>query len=205
MATIKTKSKNHTSHTENSLKSQNPAKKPTKNLAQNPASNYTENTQNHKHSHKQHSPKQHSPKQHSKEESVTRLSISLEPHLLAELDSRIITQGYSSRSELVRDMIRQKLVEESWQDESQDNIAVLVVVFDHHQRELNQRIIDIQHNANIDILCSTHIHIDAHNCLESIMLKGKPSAVQNFALEMAGLRGVKFSKLTRTSRFDESH
>lgn len=196
MATIKTKSKNHTSHTKNSLKNQNP----TKNLAQNPASNHAENTQNPKHSHKQ-----HSPKQHSKEESVTRLSISLEPHLLAELDSRIITQGYSSRSELVRDMIRQKLVEESWQDESQDNIAVLVVVFDHHQRELNQRIIDIQHNANIDILCSTHIHIDAHNCLESIMLKGKPSAVQNFALEMAGLRGVKFSKLTRTSRFDESH
>ena len=196
MATIKTKSKNHTSHTENSLRSQNPAK----NLAQNPASNHAENTQNPKHSHKQ-----HSPKQHSKEESVTRLSISLEPHLLAELDSRIITQGYSSRSELVRDMIRQKLVEESWQDESQDNIAVLVVVFDHHQRELNQRIIDIQHNANIDILCSTHIHIDAHNCLESIMLKGKPSAVQNFALEMAGLKGVKFSKLTRTSRFDESH
>lgn len=191
MATIKTKSKNHTSHTENSLKSQNPAEKLTKNPAQNPASNHAENTQN--------------PKQHSKEESVTRLSISLEPHLLAELDSRIITQGYSSRSELVRDMIRQKLVEESWQDESQDNIAVLVVVFDHHQRELNQRIIDIQHNANIDILCSTHIHIDAHNCLESIMLKGKPSAVQNFALEMAGLRGVKFSKLTRTSRFDESH
>lgn len=191
MATIKTKSKNHTSHTKSSLKSQNPAEKLTKNPAQNPASNHAENTQ--------------TPKQHSKEYSVTRLSISLEPHLLAELDSRIITQGYSSRSELVRDMIRQKLVEESWQDESQDNIAVLVVVFDHHQRELNQRIIDIQHNANIDILCSTHIHIDAHNCLESIMLKGKPSAVQNFALEMAGLRGVKFSKLTRTSRFDESH
>lgn len=200
MATINTKSKNHTSHTENSLKSQNPVEKLTKNPAQNSTSNHAENTQTPKHSHKQ-----HSPKQHSKEESVTRLSISLEPHLLAELDSRIITQGYSSRSELVRDMIRQKLVEESWQDESQDNIAVLVVVFDHHQRELNQRIIDIQHNANIDILCSTHIHIDAHNCLESIMLKGKPSAVQNFALEMAGLRGVKFSKLTRTSRFDESH
>lgn len=200
MATIKTKSKNHTSSTENSLKNQNLAEKLTKNPAQNLASNHAENTQNPKHSHKQ-----HSPKQHSKEESVTRLSISLEPHLLAELDSRIITQGYSSRSELVRDMIRQKLVEESWQDESQDNIAVLVVVFDHHQRELNQRIIDIQHNANIDILCSTHIHIDAHNCLESIMLKGKPSAVQNFALEMAGLKGVKFSKLTRTSRFDESH
>lgn len=200
MATIKTKSKNHTSYTENSLKNQNLAEKLTKNPVQNLASNHAENTQNPKHSHKQ-----HSPKQHSKEESVTRLSISLEPHLLAELDSRIITQGYSSRSELVRDMIRQKLVEESWQDESQDNIAVLVVVFDHHQRELNQRIIDIQHNANIDILCSTHIHIDAHNCLESIMLKGKPSAVQNFALEMAGLRGVKFSKLTRTSRFDESH
>lgn len=147
------------------------------------------------------------PKQDCAQELVTRLSISLEPHLLAKLDSRIITQGYSSRSELVRDMIRQKLVEESWQDESKDNIAVLVVVFNHHQRELNQRIIDIQHNAShsnaITILCTTHIHIDTHNCLESIMLKGKPSAVQNFALEIAGLKGVKFSKLTRTSRFDE--
>ena len=141
----------------------------------------------------------------SNQEFVTRLSISLEPHLLAELDSRIITQGYSSRSELVRDMIRQKLVEESWQDEAQDNIAVLVVVFDHHQRELNQRIIDIQHNAKIDILCSTHIHIDAHNCLESIILKGKPKFVQHFALEIAGLKGVKFSKVVRTSRFDEEH
>ena len=179
MATIdKDSHKNHT-------KKQNPT--------QNPASNPSHKTL------------KSNPKQHTKDELVTRLSISLEPHLLAELDSRIITQGYSSRSELVRDMIRQKLVEESWQDESQDNIAVLVVVFDHHQRELNQRIIDIQHNANIDILCSTHIHIDAHNCLESIMLKGKPSEVQNFALEMAGLKGVKFSKLTRTSRFDESH
>lgn len=189
MATMNAKSKNHTSYTKNSPKNQNPV--------QNSASNHIENAK----SHERHSPKSH----HHKEDSVTRLSISLEPHLLAELDSRIITQGYSSRSELVRDMIRQKLVEESWQDETQDNIAVLVVVFDHHQRELNQRIIDIQHNANIDILCSTHIHIDAHNCLESIMLKGKPSAVQNFALEMAGLKGVKFSKLTRTSRFDESH
>lgn len=147
------------------------------------------------------------PKQDCAQDLVTRLSISLEPHLLAKLDSRIIAQGYSSRSELVRDMIRQKLVEESWQDESKDNIAVLVVVFNHHQRELNQRIIDIQHNAShsnaITILCTTHIHIDTHNCLESIMLKGKPSAVQNFALEIAGLKGVKFSKLTRTSRFDE--
>lgn len=185
MATIDKNSKNQTpTKNQHSLKNQNPA--------QNPNSNHIKNVKP-------------SPKHHPKEEFVTRLSISLEPHLLSELDSRIITQGYSSRSELVRDMIRQKLVEESWQDESQDNIAVLVVVFDHHQRELNQRIIDIQHNANIDILCSTHIHIDAHNCLESIILKGKPSAVQNFALEMAGLRGVKFSKLTRTSRFDESH
>lgn len=168
------------------------------------------NTQKkHKKQNPQNKPKSNKPKQDSPQELVTRLSISLEPHLLAKLDSRIIAQGYSSRSELVRDMIRQKLVEESWQDDSKDNIAVLVVVYDHHQRELNQRIIDIQHNAShsnaITILCTTHIHIDTHNCLESIMLKGKPNAVQNFALEIAGLKGVKFSKLTRTSRFDEKY
>lgn len=147
---------------------------------------------NPKHTHKTHT---HT----SKNEGVIRFSISLEPDLLQNLDERIIAQGYSSRSELVRDMIREKIVQEEWQDETNINTAVLVMIYNHHQRDLNQRIIDIQHCAKIEILCSTHVHIDAHNCLETIILRGKGGEIKNFAYEIGGLKGVKFSKLTRTS------
>lgn len=136
---------------------------------------------------------------------VVRFSVSLEPSLLEAMDTRFIKQGYTSRSELVRDLIRQKLAQEQWQDDGNLQTAVLVIVYDHHQRELNQKIIDIGHNAShngLEILCTTHIHIDAHNCLETIILRGMSGQIQQFALDLSGLKGVKFSKLTRASTFD---
>ncbi|OOP86899.1 nickel responsive regulator, partial [Helicobacter pylori] len=84
----------------------------------------------------------------NKDDSIIRFSVSLQQNLLDELDNRIIKNGYSSRSELVRDMIREKLVEDNWAEDNpndESKIAVLVVIYDHHQRELNQRMIDIQH------------------------------------------------------------
>lgn len=143
-----------------------------------------------------------------KEHDTIRFSVSLQQNLLDELDNRIIKNGYSSRSELVRDMIREKLVEDSWEmqtpsSDMSNSIAVLVIVYDHHHRELNQRMIDIQHNSPVSILCNTHIHIDACNCLETIILKGSPTEIQKLSLEVGGLRGVKFSKLTKASSFDK--
>ncbi|OBV28874.1 nickel responsive regulator [Helicobacter sp. CLO-3] len=141
------------------------------------------------------------------ENKVVRFSISLEPNLLALLDTRFLHKGYSSRSELVRDLIRQRLVEEQWKDKNEIQNAVLVIVYDHHQRELNQRIIDIQHKAGhegLEILCSTHVHIDLCNCLETIILRGMAQQIEQFALDLAGLRGVKFSKLTRASKFSDT-
>lgn len=143
-----------------------------------------------------------------KEHDTIRFSVSLQQNLLDELDNRIIKNGYSSRSELVRDMIREKLVEDSWNlqthpYDTNNSIAVLVIVYDHHHRELNQRMIDIQHNSAVSILCNTHIHIDAHNCLETIILKGSGIEIQKLSLEVGGLRGVKFAKLTKTSSFDK--
>lgn len=141
------------------------------------------------------------------QDSTIRFSVSLQQNLLDDLDNRIIKNGYSSRSELVRDLIREKLVEDSWETQNLktncDSIAVLVIVYDHHQRELNQRMIDIQHNTSAEILCTTHVHIDSCNCLETIILKGKPSEVQKLSLEVGGLRGVKFAKLTKASSFDK--
>ncbi|WP_104742061.1 nickel-responsive transcriptional regulator NikR [Helicobacter ailurogastricus] len=144
----------------------------------------------------------------NKEDSIIRFSVSLQQNLLDELDNRIIKNGYSSRSELVRDMIRERLVEDSWsRADTQDSgpiVAVVVLIYDHHQRELNQRMIDIQHESHISVLCTTHVHLDTHNCLETIILKGKPADIMHLHLEIGGLKGVKFSKLTKASSFEHN-
>ena len=112
-------------------------------------------------------------------QNIIRFSVSLPQNLLDTFDEKLTHKGYSSRSELVRDMIREKLNEEIWSngDESTQGVAVLTIIYDHHQRELNQRMIDIQHinthNGNVEILCNTHIHLDHHNCLETIILRGE--------------------------------
>ncbi|WP_415918561.1 nickel-responsive transcriptional regulator NikR [Wolinella succinogenes] len=134
-------------------------------------------------------------------DNIIRFSVSLPENLLAELDNKIVSQGYSSRSELVRDLIREKMVEEKWEGGDEEAVGVLTIVYDHHQRELNQKMIDIQHNSHIHILCNTHIHINHHNCLETIILKGIPKEIEEIALSIGGLKGVKFSKLTRASSF----
>lgn len=147
----------------------------------------------------------------NRDDTIIRFSVSLQQNLLDELDNRIIKNGYSSRSELVRDMIRERLVEDSWsKDESlpeMENgltVAVLVIIYDHHQRELNQKIIDIQHKSHISILCTTHVHLNQNNCLETIILRGRPSQIMHLHLEIGGLKGVKFSKLTKASSFKQN-
>lgn len=139
---------------------------------------------------------------------IIRFSVSLPQNLLATLDERLTHKGYSSRSEIVRDMIREKLNEEIWSNsaENTQGVAVLTIIYDHHQRELNQRMIDIQHtnthSGNVEILCNTHVHLDHNNCLETIILRGKGSNIEKISIEIGGLKGVKFSKLTRASRFE---
>jgi CopG family nickel-responsive transcriptional regulator len=128
-----------------------------------------------------------------------RFSVSLPSNLLDELDRRVTSKGYASRSELIRDMIRERLVAAAWQGDA-DVAGVLTIMFDHHQRELAQRLIDIQHNQHVHVLCSTHVHLDHHNCLETIILQGHPPEIEHIGAEIGGLKGVKFSKLTRTSR-----
>jgi CopG family nickel-responsive transcriptional regulator len=128
-----------------------------------------------------------------------RFSVSLPAALLEELDRRVTSRGYPSRSELVRDMIRERLVEDAW-EAGEEVAGVLSIIYDHHQRELAQKLIDIQHNEHVHVLCSTHVHLDHHNCLETIILQGHPPEIERIGAEIGGLKGVKFAKLTRTSR-----
>lgn len=132
---------------------------------------------------------------------IVRFAISLPETLLNEVDTKVVDSGYSSRSEFVRDLIREKMTDEQWQngDSDEDMAGVLTIIYDHHQRELTQKLVDIQHSVHINILCNTHVHLDHHNCLETIIIKGNAKEINRISIEIGGLKGVKFSKLTKTS------
>lgn len=133
---------------------------------------------------------------------IIRFCVSIPENMLGELDSKIIKNGYASRSEFVRDLIREKMVEDKWHDQSSEVSGVLTLVYDHHQRDLAQRLIDVQHSKHTNVLCNTHVHLDHRNCLETIIIKGNPKEIEGMVLEISGLKGVKYSKLTRTAAFD---
>jgi CopG family nickel-responsive transcriptional regulator len=130
---------------------------------------------------------------------TVRLSISLPARLLEELDRRVIRKGYASRSEFVRDLVREKLVEDAWADGTRDMVAVLTIGFDHHQRELTERLAEVQHDSHANVLCSTHVHLSHRECLEAIILRGKPAEIERLALVIGGLKGVRFAGLTRAA------
>ena len=135
----------------------------------------------------------------AKQERIDRFSISLPEPLLAELDRRVIRRGYASRSEFVRDLIRERMVEDKWEGDSETVVGVLTITYDHHQRDLAQKLVDLQHSEYVHILCSTHVHLDRENCLESIIIRGRPQEIERIAIRSGGLKGVRFAKLTRAS------
>ncbi len=130
---------------------------------------------------------------------IIRFSVSLPEKLLEELDKKVAAQGYASRSEFTRDLIREKIVKDNWKEDGSDVIGVLTMIYTHHQNELVQKILEIQHDANIKIMCNTHVHVNHENCLETIMVQGKVSKIKDFAQKIGGLKGVKFSKLVEAA------
>jgi CopG family nickel-responsive transcriptional regulator len=130
---------------------------------------------------------------------LSRFSVSLPDSLLVEMDRRVIRRGYASRSEFIRDLIRERMVEDKWEAGRQRVVGVLTISYDHRQRDLTQKIVDLQHSQYINILCSTHVHLDRDHCLEIIIIKGRPQEIERIAIKSGGLRGVRFAKLTRAS------
>ncbi len=133
---------------------------------------------------------------------TTRFSVSLPAGLLSELDRRMTRRGYDSRSELIRDLIREKLAEEHWQRDDEELLGVLTITYDHHQRGLAQKLIDLQHDRHVNILCTTHVHIEHDRCVEAIIIRGRGAKIERLSLEIGGLRGVRLAHLTRISRVE---
>jgi CopG family nickel-responsive transcriptional regulator len=130
--------------------------------------------------------------------SLVRTGISLDRELLARFDQMIRRKGYGSRSEAIRDLVREHSVEA---DVARNKVIVgtLTVVYDHHQPRLAERLIEAQHHYHGKVLATTHVHLDARHCLEVVIVKGRSAEVQHFAEHILSLRGVKHGKLIMTT------
>ena len=134
---------------------------------------------------------------------ITRFGVSLKTDLLEKFDSLIEKTGYSSRSEAIRDLIRERLVSEEWKDEDKETVGILGLVYNHEIRELTETLTKIQHRYINIIVSSTHIHLDHHNCLEVVVLRGKSSLIKRIADELLSTRRVKHGKLIMTTTGSE--
>ena len=125
---------------------------------------------------------------------IERVGVSLDQDLLARFDEVIEKQGYANRSEAVRDLIRARLDQEQLEKPATEAVAGIFLVYDHHAANLSTKLNHLQHNHLLHIITSTHIHLDYHNCLEIIILKGKVKEIQKLADRMTSLKGVKLSR-----------
>ncbi len=129
---------------------------------------------------------------------VIRFGVSLKRKLLAKFDNFIKKKGYSNRSEAIRDLIREDLVRREWT--GGDEVAgAVTLVYDHHRRGLVNSLMDIQHHHHEVIVSTQHVHLDSRNCLEVVVVKGKPPEVERLAESLKAAKGVKHSSLTMTT------
>lgn len=130
---------------------------------------------------------------------VARFGVSIEEDLLKRFDRRNRKKGYANRSEAIRDLIRDGLVEDACRGGRGEHIAVVSIVYDHHKLALPKKLVDHQHEQHSVIVVSTHVHLDAHNCLEVVILRGKAKDVRAFAEVLVSTRGVKHGKYFMTT------
>ena len=131
---------------------------------------------------------------------VMRFGISIDERLLEKFDLLIGDKGYSNRSEAVRDLIRNALVDEQWsRDDQQEMVGTVSLVYNHHTRELSDKLTEHQHSHHHNIISALHVHLDEHNCLEVVVIKGTAKEIRRLADEMIGTKGVKHGKLMTTT------
>ena len=131
-------------------------------------------------------------------EKITRFGVSIEPELLTKFDKITKKEGYTNRSEAIRDLIRKNLIMEKSTDPKSESIGTLTMIYDHHTGNLTNKLLELQHNHHNQILSTTHIHIDNHNCLEVLVLNGKTGELQKLADNIKALKGIKHGELVIT-------
>jgi CopG family nickel-responsive transcriptional regulator len=129
---------------------------------------------------------------------LERVGISLEDSLLAKFDRLIKRRGYQNRSEAIRDLIRDQLVQQDWSErghEGGEKVAVVSIVYDHGSSSLAQKLTHLQHEHHRSVVSSLHVHLDAHHCLEVLILRGEGSEIISMGESLVSTKGVKYGKV----------
>ena len=126
---------------------------------------------------------------------VERIGVSLEKKLLSTFDKLIAKQGYQNRSEAIRDLIRQRLSSERLTNPKTKAVAAVCLVYDHHSTKLMEKLTDLQHSHLLQTICSMHIHLDAHDCMEVIVLRGCVGEINRTAENIVSQKGVKLGRI----------
>lgn len=133
------------------------------------------------------------------EAGAARLSLSLPNGLAAELDGLVAEKGAASRSALVADLVRAEVVEHRSRRGKQEIAGAITLVYDHHARNLQAKLTDLQHDSEGLIVSVMHVHLGHHDCLEVLVVRGAADKVRTLADRLAAVRGVKHGQLTITT------
>jgi len=133
---------------------------------------------------------------------LVRFGVSMDERLLKTLDKVVEQRGYPTRSEAIRDLVRTEQVREAWQKGKGAVVGTLTLIYDHHVRELNEHLVNLQHDHQKIVHSTMHVHLSHRMCLEVIVLRGRPRQIQRLADRLIAARGVKHGRLVATSGED---
>jgi CopG family nickel-responsive transcriptional regulator len=130
---------------------------------------------------------------------LTRFGISMQSGLLERFDRLIARKGYVNRSEAIRDLVRDRLVEVAAERDQGEMVGTITFVYNHHVRQLTELLTEFQHQHAGVVVATLHVHLDAENCLEVLVVRGKSGELRQLADQLIGTKGVKHGKLTLTT------
>ncbi len=130
---------------------------------------------------------------------IIRFGVSIDEKLLDQFDKTIEAKGYVNRSEAIRDLIRAMMVREEVSDPKAEVIGTLTLIYSHEVREISERLNEVQHSNYRNIISTVHVHLDEHNCLEVLLLRGSSSVVRGIADRLLSIKNVRHGKLSITT------
>src|SRR4051794_33230638 len=136
---------------------------------------------------------------------LVRFTVSLEGDLLESFDRYIAEQKVATRSEAVRQLVRETLTAHAWAEDAADAAATLTIVYDHHRTALMEKLLELQHRHAELVVSTMHVHLDHDHCLEVIVLRGRAGALQRMAAELKGLKGIHQGQLVLARSGPHAH
>ena len=130
---------------------------------------------------------------------LERFGVSMPGDLLDQFDEAVDEAGYPNRSEAMRDLVRRYLVQRRWEQVEGEVVGTITLIYDHHVPGVEERLTRTQHDAGVSVVCSTHVHLDHHNCVEVIVVRGTAGEIRRLADRMISMRGVKHGELSCTA------